>query len=96
MLTGGRFAYGGQQCTGGGTRLCVLIVQASQPIHVSIGALYPQANWVGIGTNMSRDEALQLQEPNFWTSPNCGQGCASALVYTFADGNFVGEQTLSQ
>ena len=97
MLTGGQFQVGSTFCNGGqtSTHICVLIYQATTAEAVTVTALIPGNNWVGISDSLTPSEALQIQEPDFWSPPNCQNGCANAFVYSFTDGQLTSQQTLS-
>lgn len=97
MLTGGQFQLGSYFCNGRGssTHICALIYQTTMTRTVTITALLPGNNWIGISDSLTRAEALQVQEPNFWVAGNCQTGCTSGTLYSFIDGRFTGSQTLS-
>ena len=95
FLSGGQFQIGDVFCGGDARQICVLIYQASTHQTVTINALVPRQNYIGITESLSSDEALEEKEPLFWIPPNCVSGCQRATVLFFEDGELINKVSLT-
>lgn len=94
FLSGGQIRVNGSYCGGDASQICVLIFQATTSQGVVVDSLIPENNWYGITSTLTPDEALNDKVSQFWSKPNCINGCRKATVLFFTDGNLVNKITL--
>jgi hypothetical protein len=95
LFTGGEFQYQNMFCGGGASNICILVYKATKPQTVKLTKLYPASNYAGVSDTYTPEQALTQKVPQFWQSPNCGEGCTTAVVHYIEDGRIVRKQTLS-
>jgi len=94
LFTGGEFKYKNIFCGGGAKNVCVLVYTATKPQAVEFTDLYKAANYVGVSDTYTSKQMIAQKLPQFWQSPNCGEGCQTAIIYYIEDGREVRKQTL--
>lgn len=87
LLDGASFVLDdGTECRGGGSTLCVVLWQSSEPMSTTVRALDTASNFVG-HTESDYQSALSDKAPKFWQFPNgASSGCDGAYVTVFING----------
>jgi hypothetical protein len=95
FLDGGQLRINGKYCGSDPKQNCVVIYEATTAQTVTVDALIPRNNYVGITDTFNAEEALNDKLPLFWIPPNCIDGCKKATVLYFRDGKFIRSETLT-